>query len=335
MVLFRFLEGHTIFMSKMLSVADTAEWLRSNDNYLILTHRRPDGDTVGCAGALAQGLRNIGKTAFVLSNPEITPRYAGFIEDYLVSDDYDAEHVIIVDTASTSLFPKNGDRYLDSVSLCIDHHPSNTFYAQNTCLDSSMASCGEIVFEILIALSGEICAKSAECIYVAVSTDTGCFSFANTTSNTLRVASLAVAAGAPHVKLNRRLFRTKSRARIRIEGMINAGLEFYFDGKVAFSLVTSEMMAAAGAAEDDVDDIASIPGSICGVLVGITMRELTSPLDCKVSVRTSPKVNANDIAANFGGGGHNMAAGFSLDKPMSEGKLALLEVLKEFIPADV
>jgi phosphoesterase RecJ-like protein len=318
----------------MLSIAETAEWLKKHDEYLILTHRRPDGDTVGCAGALAQGLRDIGKNAFVLPNPEITPRYAVFIEDYLAPDGYSAEHVIIVDTASTSLFPKNGDEYLDSISLCIDHHPSNTFYAQNTCLDSSMASCGEIIFELLMAFSGKICAKSAKCIYVAVSTDTGCFSFANTTSNTLRVASLAVAAGAPHVKLNRRLFRTKSRARIRIEGMINAGLEFYFDGKVAISLITSEMMETAGADEDDVDDVASIPGSVCGVLVGVTMRELTSPQDCKVSVRTSPVVNANAIAAKFGGGGHAMAAGFSLDKPMSEGKIILLEVLKEFISSD-
>ena len=321
-------------MSKMLSFVETAQWLRSNDNYLILTHRRPDGDTVGCAGALAQGLRDIDKTAFVLPNPEITPRYAVFIEDYLAPAGYDADHVIIVDTASTYLFPKNGDKYLESVSLCIDHHPSNTLYAKNTCLDSAMASCGEVIFEILMNLSGKICAKSAEYIYVAVSTDTGCFSFANTTANTLRVASLTVAAGAPHVKINRRLFRTKSRARIRIEGMINAGLEFYFDGKVAISLITSEMMDNAGADEDDVDDVASIPGSVYGVLVGITMRELTSPKDCKVSVRTSPAVNANAIAAKFGGGGHAMAAGFSLDIPMSEGKLALIEVLKEFIPVD-
>jgi len=328
------LKGNTSKMSMMLSMAETAEWLKTHDNYLILSHRRPDGDTVGCAGALAQGLRNIGKTAFVLPNPEITPRYACFIEDYLASEDYIPAHVIIVDTASTSLFPKNGDKYANSVSLCVDHHPSNTFYAQNTCLESLMASCGEVVFEILMELSGEICAKTAECIYVAVSTDTGCFSFANTTSNTLRVASLAVAAGAPNRKLNRKLFRTKSRARIKIEGMVNSGLEFYFNDKVAISSITSEMMSAAGADEDDVDDIASIPGSIDGVLVGITMRELTSPQDCKVSVRTSPAVNANAIAANFGGGGHAMAAGFSLDCPMSEGKLALLEVLEEFFPPE-
>jgi len=157
---------------------------------------------------------------------------------------------------------------------------------------------------------------------------------ANTTANTLRIASLAVEAGAPHVKLNRKLFRTRTRARVKIEGLINARLEFYFGGKVAISSISSEMMAEAGANEDDVDDIASIPGSIKGVMAGITFRELTSPLDCKVSVRTSPTVDANAIAATFGGGGHAMASGFSLDRPMAEGKARLLEVLKDFFPAD-
>ena len=321
-------------MSVMMTTAETACWLNERNNYLILTHRRPDGDTVGCAGALAQGLREIGKTAYVLQNPEITPRYATFVNELLAPEGFKQEHVIIVDTATPALFPKDSDAYLSTVSLSIDHHGSNTLYAERTCLDRSAASCGEVIYEILMALSGKISAKSAECIYVAVSSDTGCFSFANTTANTLKVASLTVEAGAPHVRLNRKLFRTKSRARIKIEGMINAGLEFHFDGKVAFSTITGEMMRAAGADEDDVDDIANVPGSVKGVLAGITLRELSSPKDCKASIRTSPSIDANAIANHFGGGGHAMASGFAQDKTITEVKAELLEVLKDFFPAD-
>ena len=321
-------------MNNTITAKETAEWLKSNDNYLILTHRRPDGDTVGCAGALAQGLREIGKTAYVLQNPEITPRYAKYYADYLAPQDFKHDHTIIVDTASCALFPKNGDEYVDSISLSIDHHQSNTMYAKLTCLDTSAASCGEVIYEILIELAGKISAESAKCIYVAVSCDTGCFSFANTTANTLRVASLAVEAGAPHVKINRILFRTKSHARIKIEGMINAKLEFHFNGKVAISAITGEMMQAAGATEDDVDDISNIPGSVSGVLCGITLRELSSPSDCKGSIRTSPSVDANAIAGHFGGGGHAMASGFAQDKPIPEVKAKLVEVLKNFFPAD-
>ncbi|MCL2201451.1 MAG: bifunctional oligoribonuclease/PAP phosphatase NrnA, partial [Oscillospiraceae bacterium] len=303
--------------------------------YLILTHRRPDGDTVGSAGALAQGLRDIGKTAYVLQNPEITQRYSKYIADLIAPEDFAHEHVILVDTASPTLFPKDSEKYTQSVSLSIDHHQSNTMYAELTCLDHEFAACGELIYEILMELSGKISPKSAECIYVAITTDTGCFSYANTTANTLSVAAQVVKAGAPHVKINRALFRTKTRARIKVEGMINAGLDFYFGGKVAISAITGEMLQAAGANEDDIDDISNIPGSVQGVQCGITLRELSSPLDCKASIRTSPNIDANAIASHFGGGGHKMAAGFSQDKPISEVKAELVEVLKEFFPAEV
>jgi len=319
-------------MSKMLTISETADWLKARDNFLILTHRRPDGDTVGCAGALAQGLRETGKTAYVLFNPEITPRYARFVEEYWAPDGYKPEHVIVVDTASYDLFPKNGGEYIGSVSLSIDHHPSNTYFAELNCIDGTTAACGEVIYEILIALSGSISVVSAECLYAAVATDSGCFAYANTTANTLRVASLLVEAGASNRKLNRLLFRTKTRNRIAIEGMISSGLEFHYNGQVAIATITREMMESVNAEEDDVDDIASIPGIVKGVRAGITIREMTSTNDCKVSVRTSPQVDAHAISERFGGGGHQMASGFSMDKSALEIKEALLEALKDFLP---
>ena len=318
--------------SKMMTVAETVDWLAANDGFLILTHRRPDGDAVGSAGALAQGLREYGKAAYVLYNPDTTPRYERFINDYIAPDGYVPEHIITVDTAAVDLFPKNGAEYIESVSLCIDHHPSNANYADLICLDGSCASCGEIIFEILLSLNGKISAKSAERLYVALTTDTGCFSYANTTANTLRIASLVVEAGAPQKELNRLLFRTKTRSRIKIEGMIFSGLEFYFDGAVAISVITRNMLAETEATEDDIDDIAAIPGAVKDVLVGITIRELTSTRDCKVSVRTGPLVNSNDICTRFNGGGHAMAAGFSLDESVSEIKEKLLRILPDHIP---
>ena len=318
--------------SNLLSPASTARWLSNRDAYLIITHRRPDGDAIGCASALAQGLRESGKTAYVMFNPETTPRYLRFIEEYRAPESYVPENIIVVDTASYELFPKNCEAFIDAVSLCIDHHPSNTHYAKALCLDESRASCGEIIYEILLMLNGKITEKIAESLYVALSTDTGCFAYANTTENTLRVAAMLIESGAPHAKLNRMLFREKTRARIMIEGLIYTGLEFHFDGAVAISTVTRALIEEASATEDDIDDIASIPGSIMGVLVGITIRELTSELDCKVSVRTGPEVNSCDICARFGGGGHAMAAGFSLKESVSEIKEKLLGALGEYLP---
>jgi len=316
-------------MSKLLSLSETVAWLKENDDFLILTHRRPDGDTLGSAGALAQGLREFGKTAYVLFNPETTPRYAGFVEDYIAPDDFVTASIIAVDTASTDLFPKNAAMYKNSVSLCIDHHKSNMLYAELICLDADRATCGEIVFEILMMISGSISSITAERLYVALSTDTGCFSFGNTTANTLYVASLLVEAGAPNKELNKLLFRTKTHERVSLEGMLTCGLEYSFDGKVAIAAITLDMLEVSGADEDDMDDIAAIPGSIEGVFVGITIRELSSAHDCKVSVRTRAPYDAQAICAHFGGGGHKQAAGFVAEKTVGEIKAELTEVLDE------
>ena len=314
------------------TIEEVANWLKTHDDYLIITHRRPDGDAVGSAAALAQGLRDFGKTAYVLKNLDITSRYEPFIREYWATDEYAWKNIVTVDTASEEMFPPNGAGLKDSVALGIDHHPSNTYYAHYTCLDANRGACGEIVFEILMALGVDIGKKIAESLYVAISTDTGCFSYANTTADSLRIAAFLVEAQASIGDLNKILFRTKTRSRVKLEGMIYSGIEFYFDGLVAISTLTRKMLEAAAANDDDSDDISSIPGSIDDVLIGITIREISSERDCRISVRSSPIVNSAEICSRFGGGGHAMAAGFSLEEPIDAVKNALLAILPEFLP---
>jgi bifunctional oligoribonuclease and PAP phosphatase NrnA len=314
---------------------ETALWFGERDNFLIITHRRPDGDTLGCAAGLAQGLLEAGKAAFILFNPEATARYMPYVQKHWAPVEFIPSYIIAVDIATPDLFPENGKPYESAVSLAIDHHPSNSGYASLSCLDMTKSSCGEIIYEILMALSGRIGTETASSLYVAVSTDTGCFAFSNTNSNTLRVAAELVDAGAPIGEINKDLFRKKAKSRILLEAMITAGMEFYFDGAVAISIITRAMMNKTGAGENEMDDVASIPTSIEEVIVGITIRELTGPSDCKVSVRTTPLVNANDLASKFGGGGHAMAAGFSLNVSAEEMKRKLLDTLGEIFPLKI
>jgi phosphoesterase RecJ-like protein len=312
-----------------ITLSDTVNRIKESDYFLILTHLRPDGDTLGCAGGLAQGLRELGKTAYVLYNPEVTPRYAHLVEDYLASEDYAPQCIIIVDTATLDLLQKNALEYADKITISIDHHASNTLFAQYTYLDAECASCGELVYDILMELSGSISATTAGHLYAALSTDTGCFTYANTTANVLETAARLIEAGAPHREMNKAFFRTKTRNRVKIEGAIFSDMEFWFDGTVAISVITRAMIEQSGVVEDDLDDIASLPGSVDGVVVGITIRELTSERDCKISVRTSPSVNASEICAFFGGGGHPMAAGASVNATIGEIKEKLKSILGE------
>jgi phosphoesterase RecJ-like protein len=318
-----------------MNIGETARWFKERDNFLVLTHRRPDGDTLGCAAGLVQGLLRAGKTAYILRNPEATARYTTYVEKHWAPDGFTPSVVVAVDIASRELFPVNGKAYEDKIDLCIDHHPSNTRYAPLLYLDAAKSSCGEIIYELLLELSGDLDSETATSLYVAVSTDTGCFQYVNTNANTLRTAAALVDAGAPIGEVNRELFRKKAKSRVLIEALITSGMEFYFDGAVAIATITRDMMTQTGAGENELDDVAAIPGSIEEVIVGITIREMTGPEDCKVSVRSTPLVNSNDLCARFGGGGHATAAGFSLSVNVAEMKRRLLEALNDIFPLNM
>ncbi len=318
-----------------LSIKKTAEFLRENDNYLILTHRRPDGDAHGSASALCEGLRRIGKTAYIYKNEEATEKYIPYVAPYWPEDGFMPDKILTVDIASETLFPIGADKFFGKTFIAIDHQPSNSRYAEHICLNGTRASCGEIIYELLVELGVCIDKELAAPMYVAVSTDTGCFAFANTTDNTFFVASKLAATGISIRELNRDLFRTKSRRRFELEGMTMSGIEFYFGSKVAIVTITKEMMDKTGCTENDMDDIAAMPGSVEGVLCGITLREMKSTTDCKVSVRTGPEINSNALCAHLGGGGHAMASGAS-PKGMTvyEMKKILLDALKEYFPGE-
>lgn len=320
-------------MTKLMTIEQTAQYLLARDNYLVLTHRRPDGDAHGSAAALSIILRRLGKKAYVLQNPETTDKYVPFVSPYWAPESFIPETVVSVDLASEDLFAKNADGWLGKVNLSIDHHPSNKGYAEYSYIDGTRASCGEIIYDLLHALHMELDDVLAEQIYIALSTDTGCFAFANTTANTFHTAGAMADTGLNFCELNRLLFRTKSKRRFLLEGIIMSGVEFYFDGKVSVITITKETMEKTCCTENDMDDIAAMPGSIEGVLCGITLRELSSTTDCKVSVRTAPGVDANALCAGIGGGGHPMAAGAS-PKGMTiyEMKEALLKALEAVFP---
>ena len=307
-----------------LTIRETADWLRERDDFLVLTHRRPDGDTLGSGAGLCSGLRAIGKRAYLLPNPETTERYQEYVADFLAPSDFVPSVVVAVDTASADILAVNASAYVDRVDLSIDHHVSYTGFAAFSCLEPERGACGEVVYAILMALSGEISARTALPLYVALSTDTGCFQYANVTADTLEVGSALIRAGADHWAVNKKLFRTKSRGRMALDGALFSSLQYHYEGRVAIAVVTLDMMTRTGVTEDDLDDIAAIPNQARGVKVGIVVRELSEGA-CKVSVRTAPGVDANAICSQFGGGGHPMAAGCLVARAPVDTVAALLK----------
>ena len=311
-----------------MTAQQAAAFLQAHDNYLILTHVRPDGDTIGCAAGLCRALRQIGKTAYVLPNREATSLFTPYLEGLLADEGWEPDTVVSVDIAARGLFPENALPYLDRVALAIDHHPSQEFFAKDTCLDATRAACGELVYEIVKQFC-QITPEMGIAFYVAISTDCGCFAYGNTTADTHRAAAELMESGIPTAQLNKRHFRTKSLTRMKLESMIVAGMELHDQGTVAVAAVTLDMMASLGATERDLEDIAALVGQLEGVKTSVTIREL-APGKCKLSVRTDPNdLNASKVCALLGGGGHAAASGATVEGTVPHAKKAILTAIHQ------
>ena len=314
----------------MLTVTETAALLRTFDNVLILTHVRPDGDTVGCAAALCAGLRALGKTAYLLPNPELTDTTAPYFRPYEAPADFLPDKVVSTDIATLGLLPENAKRYAGRIDLAIDHHPSFEHFGAANIVRPEAAACGELMYSILAHL-GPITAEMALPLYVAVSTDTGCFAYGNTTANTHAVAAALMSTGIDYHTVNKVFFRTKSRKRMQLEGAMLSTAEFYDRDRVAVLSVPISLMEKVGATESDAEDLSALGGQIEGVDCAITMRELR-PDVWKMSVRTGARINATQMCGLSGGGGHAAAAGCTVEAPWAEAKRRILAAVAQTAP---
>lgn len=314
----------------MLTVHEAAERLRTFDNVLILTHLRPDGDTVGSAAALCAGLRALGKAAYLLPNPELTDTLAPYFRPYAAPADFQPERVVSVDIAALALFPENAKPYAERVDLAIDHHPSFEGFGRENYVRPSAAATGEIIYDILAEL-GPITAEMALPLYVAVSTDCGCFAYNNTTAYTHAVAAALLRTGIDFQTVNKAFFRTKSRKRLALEAAMLSEIEYHDHDRVAVLAVPMSLIARVQATETDAEDLSALGGQIEGVDCAVTMRELR-PDVWKFSLRTGPRVNATTVCALLGGGGHAAAAGCTVEAPFQEAKGRMLEAIAQVVP---
>jgi len=307
---------------------EAAAFLAAHDNYLILTHKRPDGDTIGCAAGLCRGLQKLGKTAYALFNEDATPLLAGYLDGLTAPEGFVPDTVVSVDIAALGLLPDSALPYRERIDLAIDHHPSQEFFAKATCLDSKRAACGQLVLEIVKQFT-DITPEIGEALYVAVSTDCGCFQYSNADAAAHRAAAELMDSGFDPYPINRRHFRTKTFKRLRLEGMLTTGMELRDSGVTALVFLTRAMIESVGAGERDMDDISAFVGQIEGVKNGVTLKE-TEDGHVKISLRTDPgDLNATAVCALLGGGGHAAAAGAMAEGTMAEVRQAVIHAMEQ------
>lgn len=311
----------------MITLESAAKTLLSKDKILILTHRSPDGDTIGSGYALAMALRKLGKSVKVDCTDPFPEKYSYFT-DKLEKLEFDEEFVVSVDIADTKLLGEKLSDYADKIDLCIDHHGSNTKYAKEYYVEASAAAAAQVIAKLIRLMNVEFDKDIANAIYTGITTDTGCFRYTNVTAETHRIAADMIDCGAESGMINRLMFETKSRSRLEIERRVMDSIQFYLDGRCAIAYATIDMMKESGAVDSDMEGVSSLPRQIEGVMAGITLREKNNG-KFKVSVRTTDELDASAICANFGGGGHKAAAGCMITCTLNEAIEQIIEVVRQ------
>ena len=314
-----------------IDIEEAARELLNHDNILLLAHASPDGDTLGSCYALCRTLHLLGKKARVLCCDRVPACYS-FVPDGIEVQEFPEDYVVAVDVAAISLL---GDddfvaQWQDKIALCIDHHGTNTDYAPLVCVEPESAACAETILRIIRLMDVEIDKDIAECIYVGLATDTGCFRYSNTTSRTMRMAADMMDYNIDIATINRIMFETRTKSYNSLETLALSGMKITEDGKIAVITVTKDMFEQSGAQEDEFHPIKALPRQIEGVYAGISLREKKEG-EFRVSVRTNYGVNASEICAIFGGGGHPGAAGCTVFGTAEECRKKVVEAAYNII----
>ena len=306
---------------------ECAKWLQERDNFLILTHTRPDGDTIGSASTLCLGLRQLGKTAHLLENKEVSPYLETSVLGLTKAAPEEGDTILSVDVASPNMLQKEAVELLGRIELRIDHHGSATSYTEEELVDPMAAACGEIVYDVLMEMGAELTKEMAWRLYIAVSTDTGCFRFANTNAHTYQTAAACAATGADLYPITQALFDTNTLGKLKLQSWMLENARFLCEGKAAVCGIPKALEETV--TKEDLEGVAGFLRSIEGVKICATIRETET--GSKMSVRAVPGYDAALVCQKFGGGGHKGAAGAGMNLPLTEAVEAAAQALVEIV----
>ncbi|HEX8711650.1 MAG TPA: bifunctional oligoribonuclease/PAP phosphatase NrnA [Terracidiphilus sp.] len=309
-------------------VAEILEVVRKGERFLVCSHSRPDGDALGSMLAMGMLLEQMGKRADLVSADRIPNIYrglpgAGAIRTAMrVYGPYDAVILLECDDVSRARL-----RGLDRFFLInIDHHVSGRPYANLNWIDCAAASVGELVFRLVRAAGATLTAEMATCLYTTVLTDTGGFCYGATKASTFELARELVVAGADPIAIAQEVCFSTPTSKVLLLGSALANLKR--EGRVAWLWITHQDMVRTCAVDEDCEGIVNFALCISGVEAAAFLRELPDRR-VRLSLRSKGKVNVAAIAERLGGGGHETAAGCTLDGPLPRALDAILTLLRE------
>lgn len=297
--------------------------LEEQREFVIISHVNPDGDAIGSALGLGLGLRRLGKKITFVRQDEL-PRMFSFLPGYdlfvPVADVHGAfDAAIFLDCAERERAGSAADlAALAKTTINIDHHATNPGHGDLNWVDVNAAATGELVYQILSALSINLTEEVATSLYTAIATDTGFFRFSNTAPDSLLIAAHCLATGVKADEIYEHIHGARTEASLRLQAKALDTLHVAGDGLVAAMTVTQAMYAETGAGTDDTEGLIGLPRSLAGVRIALLFRETDVPGEVRVSFRARGDVDVSAVAAQFGGGGHERAAGCTFKGSIDE-----------------
>ena len=313
----------------MRDYSEIIKLIEASERILIFTHANMDGDALGSAGALCRSLRQMGKRAAVLIQHPC-PEYLAFLAgDFLVTEaPFEADLSVAVDMGSDGRLEGLKEAFYKAPArLCIDHHVRTEDFCEIFVVDPSAAAAGCLVYELLKTMGAPIDLETAGLLYAAVCTDTGSFRFSNTDREAMTMAGELIGMGVDSSALCTALFDSIPLCQLKLESLIIERARLIADGSGIVSWCTDEDYKACGAlaehAETGIDRLRSVRGVEAAALI----KERDGAF--KLSLRSKTCADVRSVASRFGGGGHLMAAGATLEMPLDEALSRVSQALEE------
>ena len=313
-------------------LAEAAAAIHRSQTIVMACHVNPDGDALGSLLGLALTLIPLGKTVVCLSEdgvPEILRFLPGAELIHQTSDQAMFDLALVVDSGDLPRVGKTVQPIIGRAKqvVDIDHHVTSGAFGDIRVLDARAASTAEIVYALLLTLQTPITPEIATCLFTGIITDTGSFRFQNVTPNTLQVAAALLEAGAPPAVISENIFENRTFAATRLLGHALSSLAQSPDGRIVWASITASDFAGLGATDQDTEGIVSYVRGVRETEVGLLFREMADG-GIRVSLRSRESVNVAEVAALFGGGGHRMASGCTVNLPLAEAEQAVVAAIR-------
>jgi phosphoesterase RecJ-like protein len=294
-------------------IARIADAIRARRRFVISSHARPDGDSIGSSVAMAYALRAMGKDAVVVhadKPPGPLLQFPGVPEIRIAPEipqelaDYDA--AIVMECGDLARTGVSGlDRFF---VINIDHHPGNSGYGQLRWFDATAAACGEMVFDLVRALGAPLTRDVATHVYLAILTDTGSFHYSSISTRTFEICKETLAAGVDPVQVARDVYDSNNMGRLKLFGSVLSAMQIDPTGRVAIVYLDHEMARSAGGTYEDTEGLINLPLTVKEILAVVFFKQIEGE-EYRVSMRSKGDIDIGGIAKEFGGGGHKNAAG--------------------------